>query len=65
MGSAIFTDSSAWNSLVRIGIYIHDMSRIPTSSTTVATTDTFNAFTGELLSIDVALAQLLFLACKT
>lgn len=64
MGPAIFTDSSARNGLMEIGIYSHGMSRIPTSSTTVATTDTLNAFTGELLAMDVALAQLLFLACQ-
>ncbi len=62
---AIFTDSSARNGLVGIGIYSPNMRIIPISSTTVATTDTLNAFTGELLAIDVALAQLLFLARQT
>ncbi len=41
------------------------MRSIPISSTTVATTDTLNAFTSELLAIDVALAKLLFLAHQT
>lgn len=41
------------------------MRDIPVSSTTVASTDMLNAFTGELLAIDVALAQLLFLSGQT
>ncbi len=62
MGPAIFTDSSARNGLVGIEIYSPNMRSISISSTTMATTDTLNAFTGELLAIDMALAQLLFLA---
>lgn len=65
MGPAIFTDNSARSGLVEIGIYSHNMKSIPIFSTTVATTDILNAFTGELLAIDVALAQLLFLARQT
>ncbi len=61
-GPAIFTDSSAQNGLVGIGIHSPNIAHFPVYSTTIATTHTVNVFTGELLAIDVALAQLSFLS---
>ena len=56
--SSTCIDSAARNGHVGIGIYRTD---IPVSSTTVASTD---MFTNELLAIDMALAQLLFLSAS-
>ena len=61
-GPAIFTDSSAGNSLVGIGIRSPNISYFPVSSTKVGTTHALNVFIGELLAIDVALAQLIHFA---
>lgn len=55
---AIFTDSSARNQVIGIGIHSPNISNFPISSATIATTATLNVFSGELLAIDVALAQL-------
>ena len=70
-GPAIFTDSSARNSLVGIGIHNLNITHFPVSSNKVVTSHTLNVFTDELLAIDVlaidvlaidvALAQLSFL----
>ena len=59
---AIFTDSSARNGLVGIGIRSPNISYFPVSSTIVGTTHALNVFIGELLAIDVALAQLIHFA---
>lgn len=53
---AIFTDISARNSLVGIGIHSPNIAHFPVSSTTVASTHMLNVFIGELLAIDVVLA---------
>ena len=53
-GSTIFTDSSARNGHVGIGIYSPNATDIPVSSTTVASKDMLNAFTRKLLAVDVA-----------
>lgn len=55
---AIFTDSSARNGVIGIGIHSPNISSFPISSATIASTSTLNVFSGELLAIDVALAQL-------
>ena len=56
-GPAIFTDSSARNGVVGIGIHSPNVSHFPISSATIASTNTLNVFSGELLAIDVALTQ--------
>lgn len=56
--SAIFTGSSARNEVIGIGIHSPNILNFPISSATIATTTTLNVFSGELLAIDVALAQL-------
>ena len=61
-GPAVFTDSSARNNLVGIGIQSPNIAHFPVSSTTVGTTQALNVFIGELLAIDVALAQLIYFA---
>ena len=61
-GPAIFTDSSARNRHVGIGIYSSNLTYFPVSSTTVASTNILNTFASELLAIDVALAQLILLS---
>ncbi len=55
---AIFIHSSACNWHIGIDIHNRNMLDFPVSSTTVPTIHTPNIFKGELLAIDVALAQL-------
>ena len=45
-----------------IGIHSPNIANFPVSSTTIATSNTLNIFSGELLAIDVALAQLIHLS---
>lgn len=54
----------AWvrNGHVGIGIHSPNIANFPVSSTTIATSNTLNVFSGELLAIDVALAQLIHLS---
>lgn len=61
---AIFIDSSARNGLIGVGIHSPNIAQFPISSTTVATTDILNVFAGELLAIDIALAQLFHLSAQ-
>ena len=55
---AIFTESSAQNGVVGIGIYSPNVSHFLISAATIASTNTLNVFFGELLAIDMALTQL-------
>ena len=59
--TAIFTDSSARNGVVGIGIHSPNISHFPITSATIASSNTLNVFSGKLLAIDVALDQLIHL----
>ena len=61
---AIFTDSSACNGLIGVGIHNPNIAQFLISSTTMATTDIINVFAGELMAIDIALAQLFHLSAQ-
>lgn len=61
-GPAIFTDISAGNNLVGIGIHSPNIAHLLVPSTTVATTHILNVFADELVAINVAMAQLTHLS---
>lgn len=61
-GPQILTDSSVRNGHIGISIHSPNIANFPVSLTKNVTSNTLNVFSGELLAIDVALAQIIHLS---